>query len=72
MPEASVWLGGLGLLAGAVALVGLYRRRLVAVWRITRDERPALFWLGFAFQLGVGLFCLGSAVQEWAVPSGAG
>lgn len=72
MPEASVWLGSIGLFAIAVALTGLYRRRLVAVWRIRRDEQPALFWLGIAFQLGLGVGCLGSAVQEWVAASGAG
>jgi len=72
MPEASVWLGGIGLVAVAVAIAGLYRWRLVAVWRIHRDEQPALFWLGFAFQLGLGLFCLGGAFQEWVAAAGAG
>ncbi len=72
MPEASVWLGGIGLFAVAVTLAGLYRRRLVGVWRIHRDERPALFWLGFAFQLGLGFYCLVSAAQVWVAAPGAG
>lgn len=66
MPETSVWLGSIGLFATVIALTGLRRRRLVAVWRIHRDERPAVFWLGLAFQLGVGLACLGAAAAEWA------
>ena len=72
MPEASLWLGCIGLFALAIALVGLYRRRLVTVWRIHRDEQPALFWLGFVFQLALGLICLGVAAQEWWAASGVG
>jgi hypothetical protein len=71
MPEASLLLGAIGVFAVALALAGLYRRRLVAVWRIGRDEQPLLFWLGFAFQLGLGLACLGIAVQVWAEASAA-
>lgn len=65
MPDSSIWLGIIGLFAIIVALVGLWRRRLVAIWVIRRDVQPQLYWAGFAFQFGLGLVCLANAVDEW-------
>lgn len=67
MPDAAILLASVGLFAVALALVGLGRGRLVAVWRIERSEWPLVFWFGFAFQLGLGLFCVGSALLVYIV-----
>ena len=66
MPDSTIWLGTFGLLIITIAMVGLWRRQLVAVWVIRREEQPELYWAGFAFQLGLGLVGLANAVDEWA------
>jgi hypothetical protein len=52
-----------------MALIGLRRRRLVLLWRVHRDEQPGMYWYGFVFQLGLGLFCLGNAILMWITPA---
>ncbi len=48
----------IGLFAFILGAVGLQRGKVVAIFRIERQDNPLFFWYGIAFQLGLGAVCL--------------
>ena len=55
----------LAVYAIAVSIIGIRRGKVVAIFNVTRDTRPSMFWFGIVFQLLIGIMCLGGAIVKF-------